>query len=76
MGTSSDKSSAVKSNSTPSTPQAESVNLNADTKLSQSLLMERTDSAELSPVARQEREIVEDFSGLETPLVCRTSIHV
>ncbi|CAO2822113.1 unnamed protein product [Amaranthus hypochondriacus] len=74
LGTSSDKSSAVKSNSTPSTPQAESVNLNADTKLSPSLLMERTDSAELSPVARQEREIVEDFSGLATPLTSTKSI--
>ncbi|KAJ8448542.1 hypothetical protein Cgig2_012186 [Carnegiea gigantea] len=65
----SDKSSGAKSNSTPSTPQAESVHM--ESRLSQSLLTERTNSAELSPVARGEREIPRDnFSGQETPLVC------
>lgn len=74
MGAGSDKSSVVKSNSTPSTPQAESVNLNTESRFSQSLLTERTNSAELSPVARQERETPEDFSGQETPLVCINSL--
>lgn len=69
----SDKSSGVKSNSTPSTPQAESVHM--ESRLSQSLLTERTNSAELSPVARGEREIPRDnFSGQETPLTSTKSI--
>lgn len=74
LGASSDKSSVVKSNSTPSTPQAESVNLNAESRLSQSLLTERTNSAELSPLTRQERETPEDFFGQETPLTSTKSI--
>lgn len=74
LGASSDRSSVVKSNSTPSTPQAESVNLNAESRFSQSLLTERTNSAELSPVARQDRETPEDFSGQETPLTSTKSI--
>lgn len=73
LGASSDKSSVVKSNSTPSTPQAESVNLNAESRVSQSLLTERTNSTELSPLAGQDRETHEDFSGQETPLVSRLS---
>lgn len=74
LGANSDKSSVVKTNSTPSTPQAESVNLNTESRFSQSLLTERTNSAELSPVARQERETPEDFSGQETPQTSTKSI--
>uniref|UniRef100_A0A803LFQ3 Kinesin motor domain-containing protein n=1 Tax=Chenopodium quinoa TaxID=63459 RepID=A0A803LFQ3_CHEQI len=74
LGAGSDKSSVVKSNSTPSTPQADSVNLNAESRLSQSLLTERTNSAELSPVARHDRETPEDFSGQGTPLTSTKSI--
>ncbi|KAL9237783.1 hypothetical protein vseg_012290 [Gypsophila vaccaria] len=75
LGASSDKSSVVKSNSTPSTPQAESVIYHAESRFSQSLLTDRTDSAELSPVARSDREMPEDiFSGQETPLTSAKSI--
>ncbi|KNA06343.1 hypothetical protein SOVF_181940 isoform A [Spinacia oleracea] len=74
LGASSDKSSVVKSNSTPSTPQAESVNLNAESRVSQSLLTERTNSTELSPLAGQDRETHEDFSGQETPLTSTKSV--
>ena len=66
----SDKSSGVKSNSTPSTPQAESMNFQAESRFSQSLLTESTPSAELLPEARQGNEVPEDtYSGHETPLV-------
>ncbi|KAH9620960.1 hypothetical protein KSS87_014555 [Heliosperma pusillum] len=75
LGASSDKSSVVKSNSTPSTPQAESVNFHAESRVSQSLLTDRTDSAELSPVARSDRELPDDnFSGHDTPLTSTKSI--
>lgn len=65
----SDKSSGVKSISTPSTPQAESVNIRMESRLSHSLLTETTPSAEHLPEARQDREVPDDnFLGQETPL--------
>lgn len=65
----SDKSSGVKSTSTPSTPQAESVNIRMESRLSHSLLTETTPSAEHLPEARQDREVPDDnFLGQETPL--------
>ncbi|KAL3534130.1 hypothetical protein ACH5RR_002591 [Cinchona calisaya] len=65
----SDKSSGVKSTSTPSTPQAESVNIHMDSRLSHSLPTESTPSAEHLPEVRQDREVPEDnFLGQETPL--------
>ncbi|KAM7530183.1 hypothetical protein LguiB_033593 [Lonicera macranthoides] len=65
----SDKSSGVKSVSTPSTPQAESVNFHAEFRHSHSLLSESTPSAELLLEARQDREIPdENFLREETPL--------
>ncbi|KAM7524615.1 hypothetical protein LguiA_014517 [Lonicera macranthoides] len=65
----SDKSSGVKSVSTPSTPQAESVNFHAESRHSHSLLSESTPSAELLLEARQDREIPdENFLREETPL--------
>ncbi|KAL3533971.1 hypothetical protein ACH5RR_007492 [Cinchona calisaya] len=65
----SDKSSGVKSASTPSTPQAESVNIRMESRLSHSQPTESTPSAEHLPEARQDREVLEDnFLGQETPL--------
>uniref|UniRef100_A0A5B6ZF27 Putative kinesin-related protein 4 n=1 Tax=Davidia involucrata TaxID=16924 RepID=A0A5B6ZF27_DAVIN len=64
----SDKSSGVKSVSTPSTPQAESVNFHSESRHSHSLLTESTPADLLSEV-RQDREVPEDnFLGQETPL--------
>ncbi|KAK9290950.1 hypothetical protein L1049_009130 [Liquidambar formosana] len=65
----SDKSSGIKSISTPSTPQADSVNFHAESRLSHSLLSESSPSADLLIEARQDREVPEDsFLGQETPL--------
>lgn len=67
----SDKSSGIKSNSTPSTPQAGSTNFHAESRLSQSLLTETSPSADILSEVRQDREVSEDsFLGQETPLVC------
>ncbi|KAK3019121.1 hypothetical protein RJ639_004113 [Escallonia herrerae] len=66
----SDKSSGAKSISTPSTPQAESVNFHTESRHSHSLPTETTPSADLISEARQDRESPEDnFSLQETPLV-------
>ena len=67
-----EKSSGVKSSSTPSTPQADSVNFHAESRLSLSMHTEGTPSTELSPETQREREVPEDhFSGGEAPLVRR-----
>lgn len=67
----SDKSSGIKSVSIPSTPQAESVNLNAESRLSNSLLTDSTPSVDHLSEARHDREVPEDnYLGGETPLVC------
>ncbi|XP_041027556.1 kinesin-like protein KIN-7K, chloroplastic isoform X2 [Juglans microcarpa x Juglans regia] len=66
----SDKSSEIKSMSTPSTPQGESSNLHTEARLSHSLLTESSPSAELLSEAREDREVHGDnFRGHETPLV-------
>lgn len=71
----SDKSSGIKSVSSPSTPQAESVNFHADSRLSNSLLTEGPPSAELLMEDRQDREIPEEsFSGQETPITSLKTI--
>lgn len=71
----SDKSSGIKSASSPSTPQAESVNFHADSRLSNSLLTEGPPSVELLMVDRQDREIPEEsFSGQETPITSLKTI--
>lgn len=63
----SDKSSG-KSASTPSTPQAESINFRTESRLSQSLLTETSPSADLLSDARHDRDVPEDsFLGQETP---------
>ncbi|KAJ8900102.1 hypothetical protein K2173_024218 [Erythroxylum novogranatense] len=69
LGTStSDKSSGVKSNSTPSTPQAENSNFHAESRLSNPLLIEGSPSAVLLSEVRQDGELPEDnFLGQETP---------
>lgn len=64
----SDKSSGIKSTSTPSTPQAESINFRTESRLSQSLLTETSPSADLLSDARHDRGVPEDsFLGQETP---------
>lgn len=71
----SDKSSGVKPSSTPSTPQADSVNFHAESRLFQSLRTEGTNFKELSPGTRRERQVPEDnFSGGETPLTSTRTI--
>ncbi|KAB5552867.1 hypothetical protein DKX38_010178 [Salix brachista] len=63
----SDKSSGVKSNSTPSTPQAENHNYHAESRLSHPSLAESSPSADLLSEVRQDRELPEDnFLELET----------
>lgn len=67
-GSPSDKSSGIKSISTPSTPQADSVNLPTESRLSHSLLTEGS-PIDLFSETRQDREVpVDDFLGQETPL--------
>ncbi|XP_019186807.1 PREDICTED: kinesin-like protein KIN-7K, chloroplastic isoform X2 [Ipomoea nil] len=64
LASTSDKSSGLKSNSTPSTPQAESVNAHME-----SLPTESTNSADHLSEARPDRELPGDnFLGQETPL--------
>lgn len=71
----SDKSSGIKSVSTPSTPQAESSNLQTEARLSHSLLTESSPSADLLSDAREDREVHGDnFLGQETPLTSIKSI--
>ncbi|XP_052172424.1 kinesin-like protein KIN-7K, chloroplastic [Diospyros lotus] len=67
LASTSDKSSGVKSNSTPSTPQADSVNFLMESRHSRSLLTEST-PGDLHPEARQDRECSDDNAlGQETP---------
>ncbi|KAJ9184658.1 hypothetical protein P3X46_004362 [Hevea brasiliensis] len=68
LGTSSDKSSGVKSNSTPSTPQAENNPFHNESRFSNPLLMESSPSADRLSEVRLDREVPEDnFLGQETP---------
>ncbi|WCJ34056.1 Kinesin-like protein KIN-7K chloroplastic [Euphorbia peplus] len=69
VGTStSDKSSGVKSISTPSTPQAENSNFHTESRFSNPLLPESSPSADLRSDVRPDTEIPEDsFLGQETP---------
>lgn len=67
----SERSSGMKSVSSSSTPQAESVNLHAESRLSHSLLTESSPSADLLTDVQQDRDVPEDsYMGRETPLVC------
>ncbi|XP_021812832.1 kinesin-like protein KIN-7K, chloroplastic isoform X2 [Prunus avium] len=71
----SDRSSGIKSTSTPSTPQAESGNFHAESRLSHSLLTESSPSADLLSEAREDREVgQENFLGQATPLTTTKSI--
>ncbi|KAL6273178.1 hypothetical protein ACE6H2_023870 [Prunus campanulata] len=71
----SDRSSGIKSTSTPSTPQAESGNFHAESRLSHSLLTESSPSADLLSEAREDREVGrENFLGQATPLTTTKSI--
>ncbi|XP_038719500.1 kinesin-like protein KIN-7K, chloroplastic isoform X2 [Tripterygium wilfordii] len=64
----SDKSNGAKSNSTPSTPQTGRSNLHAESRLSNSLLIESTPSVDILSDTQREREILEEnFLGQETP---------
>lgn len=73
MGTlvsTSDKSSGVKSISTPSTPKEDNGNFQTESRHSLSLVRENSLSAELLPEAREDTEVHENiFLGHETPLV-------
>ncbi|XVE61288.1 hypothetical protein DITRI_Ditri06bG0027900 [Diplodiscus trichospermus] len=65
----SDRSSGIKSSSTPSTPQAGSNNFHAESRLSQSLLTASSPPMDLLSDARQNGEVPEDnYLGQETPL--------
>uniref|UniRef100_A0A2N9FZR6 Kinesin motor domain-containing protein n=1 Tax=Fagus sylvatica TaxID=28930 RepID=A0A2N9FZR6_FAGSY len=71
----SEKSSGIKSMSTPSTPQAESNHFPAESRLSHSLLTESSPSVDILSEAREEREVHGDnFLGQETPLTSTKSI--
>lgn len=70
LASTSDKSSGVKSVSTPSTPQAESGNFLTESRLSQSLVTESSPVADILCESREDRDVREDnFLGQETPLV-------
>lgn len=74
MGSPSDKSSGIKSISTPSTPQADGINLPSESRLSHSLITEDS-PVDLFSETRQDREVpVDDLLGQETPLVCNLLI--
>ncbi|KAK5836037.1 hypothetical protein PVK06_011777 [Gossypium arboreum] len=71
----SDKSSGIKSNSTPSTPQAGSSNFHAESRLSQSIVTGSSPPMDLLSDARHDREAPEDnFLGQETPLTSLKTI--
>ncbi|XP_073034429.1 kinesin-like protein KIN-7K, chloroplastic [Primulina eburnea] len=67
---SSEKSSGVKSTSSPSTPQADSTNIHIEARQSHSFLTESTPSANHLSNSRQYEmfEPEDNYSGLETPL--------
>lgn len=66
----SDKSSGVKSVSTPSTPKEENGNFQTELRHSHSLVTENSPSADLLSEIREDREAHENiFLGHETPLV-------
>ena len=74
MGSPSDKSSGIKSISTPSTPQADGINLTSESRLSHSLITEDS-PVDLFSDTRQDREVpADDFLGQETPLVCNLMV--
>ena len=64
----SDKSSGVKSVSTPSTPQ-ENGNFHSESRHSNSLAMESPQSADLLSGSRDDREDQDNLLDEETPLV-------
>ncbi|MBA0752464.1 hypothetical protein Gogos_001297 [Gossypium gossypioides] len=71
----SDMSSGIKSNSTPSTPQAGSSNFHAESRLSQSIVTGSSPPMDLLSDARHDREAPEDnFLGQETPLTSLKTI--
>ncbi|KAK8302938.1 hypothetical protein V6Z11_D04G118500 [Gossypium hirsutum] len=71
----SDMSSGIKSNSTPSTPQAGSSNFHAESRLSQSIVTGSSPPMDLLSDARHDREAPEDnFLGQETPLTSLKAI--
>ncbi|GMH29342.1 hypothetical protein Nepgr_031185 [Nepenthes gracilis] len=70
----SDKSNGVKSNSTPSTPQAD-IKFPTESRFPRPLVTKATPSTELLPDAGQHRVVLEDsFSGKETSLASVKSI--
>ncbi|KAI3471517.1 hypothetical protein Pfo_028167 [Paulownia fortunei] len=72
LASSSDKSSGVKSTSSPSTPQADSTNIHMEARHSNSLLAESSPSADRLSDGKHNREVFEpedNYLGQETPLV-------
>ncbi|VFQ59269.1 unnamed protein product [Cuscuta campestris] len=66
----SDKSSGLKSTSSPSTPQGECVNVHIELLHSHSLLTESNVSADQLSVSKPDRDLpVDNFLGPETPLI-------
>ncbi|KAL6145355.1 hypothetical protein ACLB2K_056043 [Fragaria x ananassa] len=71
----SDKSSGMKSTSTPSTPQAEDSNFHAESRLSHSVLTESSPSADLLTDAIEDTAVPQDkFVGQETPMTSIKSV--
>ncbi|XP_062112161.1 kinesin-like protein KIN-7L, chloroplastic isoform X2 [Humulus lupulus] len=74
LTTTSDKSSGVKSVSTPSTPQAVSGNFHSEPRNSHSIPMESPMSGDLLSGSRDDREDEDNLLGQETPLTSIKSI--
>ncbi|KAL6141544.1 hypothetical protein ACLB2K_059832 [Fragaria x ananassa] len=71
----SDKSSGMKSTSTPSTPQAENSNFHAESRLSHSVLTESSPSADLLTDAIEDTAVAQDkFVGQGTPMTSIKSV--
>uniref|UniRef100_A0A7N1A4A7 Kinesin-like protein n=1 Tax=Kalanchoe fedtschenkoi TaxID=63787 RepID=A0A7N1A4A7_KALFE len=71
----SDKSSGFKSVSTPSTPQADSINIHAESRLSHSLVTDCSPSGDLFAEGRHDTDTHEDMLlGQDTPLDCVKTI--
>lgn len=68
-----DKSSVTKSYTTPSTPQAESVNFPSEPGISNSIIPESIPPDDLLDVVHDRELHADDLSFQETPLVCNES---
>lgn len=71
LASSSDKSSGVKSTSSPSTPQADNMNIHLEARQSHSLRSDNTPADHIADVKHNEEVFrpVDNYLGQETPLV-------